>query len=199
MCVPYFLLLLSLQKMDKRNFNGPDFKYRVMWRRVLGSGPTWHTHYTTAPPFTVDDIGNFSAFEIKVQAVNEKGEGPEPDPVIGYSGEDGKIKKWLIAVQSFFFYLEYFLVYFLTCGLSYSVSSLGGANGCGCCTVKQHYHQSDLGSSKEGNSQRTPTGIQGTEPVPPLLFGKTHPAIVLMNNTCTVFHILVWQRLQSCL
>uniref|UniRef100_A0A3Q4AV75 Neural cell adhesion molecule L1 n=1 Tax=Mola mola TaxID=94237 RepID=A0A3Q4AV75_MOLML len=81
-------LVIAWEKMDKRNFNGPDFKYRVMWRRVLGSGPTWHTHYTTAPPFTVDDIGNFSAFEIKVQAVNEKGEGPEPDPVIGYSGED---------------------------------------------------------------------------------------------------------------
>ncbi len=86
--------------MDKRNFNGPDFKYRVLWRRVVGSGPNWHTNYTTAPPFTVNDIGNFSAFEIKVQAVNEKGEGPEPDPVIGYSGENGKI--FLKTVARFF-------------------------------------------------------------------------------------------------
>lgn len=84
--------------MDKRNFNGPDFKYRVMWRRVVGSGPDWHMDYTTAPPFMVNDIGNFSAFEIKVQAVNVMGEGPEPDPVIGYSGEDGKFKK--VAVNS---------------------------------------------------------------------------------------------------
>uniref|UniRef100_A0A672YZU9 L1 cell adhesion molecule, paralog a n=1 Tax=Sphaeramia orbicularis TaxID=375764 RepID=A0A672YZU9_9TELE len=72
----------------ERNFNGPDFKYRVLWRRVLGSGPNWHINYTMASPFTVHDIGNFSAFEIKVQAVNAEGEGPEPDPVIGYSGED---------------------------------------------------------------------------------------------------------------
>lgn len=57
----------------------------------MGSGPTWHTNYTTTPPFTVSDIGSFSAFEIKVQAVNEEGKGPEPDPVIGYSGEDRKI------------------------------------------------------------------------------------------------------------
>ncbi|XP_044066815.1 neural cell adhesion molecule L1.2 isoform X2 [Siniperca chuatsi] len=81
-------LVIAWEEMDKRNFNGPNFKYRVLWRRVVGSGPNWHTNYTTAPPFTVNDIGNFSAFEIKVQAVNEKGEGPEPDPVIGYSGED---------------------------------------------------------------------------------------------------------------
>lgn len=81
-------LVIAWEDMDKRNFNGPDFKYRVLWRRVVGSGPNWHTNYTTVTPFTVTDVGNFSAFEIKVQAVNEKGEGPEPDPVIGYSGED---------------------------------------------------------------------------------------------------------------
>ncbi|XP_034552537.1 neural cell adhesion molecule L1.2 isoform X2 [Notolabrus celidotus] len=81
-------LVISWEEIDKQNFNGPDFKYRVLWRRVVGSGPTWHTNYTTAQPFTVNDSGNFSAFEIKVQAVNEIGHGPEPDPVIGYSGED---------------------------------------------------------------------------------------------------------------
>ncbi|KAM3872035.1 neural cell adhesion molecule L1.2 [Diretmus argenteus] len=81
-------LVIAWEEMDTRSFNGPDFKYRVLWRRVVGSGPTWHTNYTTEPPFIVTDIGNFSAFEIKVQAVNQKGEGPEPDPVIGYSGED---------------------------------------------------------------------------------------------------------------
>lgn len=64
----------------------------------MGSGPDWHMDYTTAPPFMVNDIGNFSAFEIKVQAVNVMGEGPEPDPVIGYSGENGKFKK--VAVNS---------------------------------------------------------------------------------------------------
>lgn len=81
-------LIITWEDMDRRSFNGPDFQYRVMWRRVVGSGPTWHTNYTTAPPFLVSDVGNFSAFEIKVQAVNREGEGPEPDPVIGYSGEN---------------------------------------------------------------------------------------------------------------
>nr|XP_020445297.1 neural cell adhesion molecule L1-like [Monopterus albus] len=84
-------LVITWQEMEKREFNGPDFKYRVMWRKVLGSGPNWHSNYTTTPSFIVNDVGNFSAFEIKVQAINEKGEGPQPDPVIGFSGEDGEI------------------------------------------------------------------------------------------------------------
>ncbi|XP_072306073.1 neural cell adhesion molecule L1.2 isoform X2 [Eucyclogobius newberryi] len=81
-------LVITWEEMDKRDFNGPDFRYRVMWRRVVGSGPNWNTNYTTSPPLILHDIGNFSAFEIKVQAVNKEGEGPEPDPVIGYSGEN---------------------------------------------------------------------------------------------------------------
>ena len=76
--------------MDKKHLNGPDFKYRVFWMRVLGSGPEWHTTNTTAPPFIVKDVGIYSSFNIKVQSVNEEGEGPEPKPVIGSSGEDGK-------------------------------------------------------------------------------------------------------------
>uniref|UniRef100_A0A665X5Y5 Neural cell adhesion molecule L1-like n=1 Tax=Echeneis naucrates TaxID=173247 RepID=A0A665X5Y5_ECHNA len=81
-------LVVTWQEMDQRNFNGPNFRYMVLWRRAVGSGPYWHVNSTAAPPFVVNDVGNFSAFEIKVQAVNDIGEGPEPDPVIGYSGED---------------------------------------------------------------------------------------------------------------
>ncbi|XP_058497930.1 neural cell adhesion molecule L1.2 isoform X1 [Solea solea] len=81
-------LVITWEEMSKRDFNGPDFKYRVLWRRVVGSGPKWNINYTTTTPFIVNDIGNFSAFELKVQAVNDKGAGPEPDPFIGYSGED---------------------------------------------------------------------------------------------------------------
>ncbi|XP_029011414.1 neural cell adhesion molecule L1.2 isoform X2 [Betta splendens] len=81
-------LVITWKEMDRKNFNGPDFTYKVMWRRVVGSGPDWHQENTTAPPVFVSDVGDFSPFEIKVQAINLMGEGPEPDPVIGYSGED---------------------------------------------------------------------------------------------------------------
>ena len=74
LCVCHFLWL---QELDKKHLNGPDFKYRVFWMRVLGSGPEWHTTNTTAPPFIVKDVGVYSSFNIKVQSVNEEGEGPE--------------------------------------------------------------------------------------------------------------------------
>uniref|UniRef100_A0AAY5KQ77 Neural cell adhesion molecule L1 n=1 Tax=Esox lucius TaxID=8010 RepID=A0AAY5KQ77_ESOLU len=80
--------LVITWKMDKREFNGPEFHYRVFWRRVVGDGPTWHSNVTIEPPYTITDVGNFSAFEIKVQTANQEGEGPEPGSVIGYSGED---------------------------------------------------------------------------------------------------------------
>uniref|UniRef100_A0A8C2D2H8 Neural cell adhesion molecule L1 n=1 Tax=Cyprinus carpio TaxID=7962 RepID=A0A8C2D2H8_CYPCA len=85
-------LVITWKEMDRHSFNGPGFRYKVMWRKVLGSGPSWHTEFMTSPPFTVTDVGNFSAFDIKVQAVNEMGEGPEPKSTIGYSGEDYPIE-----------------------------------------------------------------------------------------------------------
>uniref|UniRef100_A0A671TAB3 Neural cell adhesion molecule L1 n=1 Tax=Sinocyclocheilus anshuiensis TaxID=1608454 RepID=A0A671TAB3_9TELE len=81
-------LVITWKEMDRRSFNGPGFSYIVMWRKVLGSGPSWNTKFMISPPFTVTDVGNFSAFDIKVQAVNEMGNGPEPKSTIGYSGED---------------------------------------------------------------------------------------------------------------
>uniref|UniRef100_A0A8B9HQS7 Neural cell adhesion molecule L1 n=1 Tax=Astyanax mexicanus TaxID=7994 RepID=A0A8B9HQS7_ASTMX len=81
-------LFITWDEMDRRNFNGPDFRYKVMWRKVVGSGPSWHSNFTLSPPFVVTDVGNFTAFDIKVQAVNDIGEGPDPKSTIGYSGED---------------------------------------------------------------------------------------------------------------
>ncbi|XP_062871773.1 neural cell adhesion molecule L1.2 isoform X2 [Trichomycterus rosablanca] len=81
-------LVIMWKEMDQKSFNGPDFSYIVMWRKVVGSGPSWHSNFTTSPPFVVTNVGDFSAFDIKVQAVNDLGEGPEPKSTIGYSGED---------------------------------------------------------------------------------------------------------------
>ncbi|XP_072512524.1 neural cell adhesion molecule L1.2 isoform X2 [Salminus brasiliensis] len=81
-------LVITWDEMDKKSFNAPGFRYKVMWRKVLGSGPSWHSNFTTSSPFVVTDVGNFTAFDIKVQAVNNLGEGPDPKSTIGYSGED---------------------------------------------------------------------------------------------------------------
>ncbi|XP_060794489.1 neural cell adhesion molecule L1.2 isoform X2 [Neoarius graeffei] len=81
-------LVITWKEMDRKSFNGPGFHYKVMWRKVVGSGPSWYSNFTTSPPFAVMDVGDFSAFDIKVQAVNDLGVGPEPKSTIGYSGED---------------------------------------------------------------------------------------------------------------
>lgn len=38
--------------------------------------------------FVVSGTPTYASYEIKVQAVNDYGSGPEPETVIGYSGED---------------------------------------------------------------------------------------------------------------
>uniref|UniRef100_A0A674AG27 Neural cell adhesion molecule L1 n=1 Tax=Salmo trutta TaxID=8032 RepID=A0A674AG27_SALTR len=80
-------LVITWEEMDRRVFNGPEFHYKVFWRRVVGD-TTWYSNVSTEPPYIVTEVGNFSAFQIKVQAANQKGEGPELDPVTGYSGEE---------------------------------------------------------------------------------------------------------------
>lgn len=74
--------------MDKHFHNGQDFQYKVSWRQAGGQDSRWETRYVTGPPFLVNDTGTYTPFEIKVQAVNSLGEGPDPIVDIGHSGED---------------------------------------------------------------------------------------------------------------
>ncbi|KAG7471847.1 hypothetical protein MATL_G00102400 [Megalops atlanticus] len=83
------ILVITWEEMDKKSFYGPEFKYKVMWRKATGHQDShWHHKMTTSPPISVTGAGAFTAYEIKVQAVNQIGEGPDPSTVIGYSGED---------------------------------------------------------------------------------------------------------------
>ncbi|KAJ8400873.1 hypothetical protein AAFF_G00392270 [Aldrovandia affinis] len=83
-------LVITWKLMDSLNFNGPDFKYRVMWRQADNGQHSgrWQHRDVKSPPFIINNTGTFKPFLIKVQAVNEKGAGPPPPEVIGYSGED---------------------------------------------------------------------------------------------------------------
>lgn len=84
----FFLLFYIWKELEQRQFNGPGFKYKIYWRQASGSSPHWKESSASNPPFIVNGTGTFIPFEIKVQAVNELGVGPEPDAEIGYSGED---------------------------------------------------------------------------------------------------------------
>ncbi|XP_062397006.1 neural cell adhesion molecule L1.1-like isoform X2 [Sardina pilchardus] len=81
-------LVITWEEMDKRNHYGPDFKYKVSWRQSVGNGPDWHHQEVSDHHFVVNNTKTFTPFEIKVQAINNLGEGPESPPRIGHSGED---------------------------------------------------------------------------------------------------------------
>ncbi|KAL2103937.1 hypothetical protein ACEWY4_000805 [Coilia grayii] len=81
-------LVITWQEMDRKEHYGPDFKYKVSWRQVVGRGPGWHDQHVTGSRFVVNDTETFTPFEIKVKAVNSLGEGPDSPPTIGHSGED---------------------------------------------------------------------------------------------------------------
>ncbi|KFQ34033.1 Neurofascin, partial [Mesitornis unicolor] len=66
---------------------GPNLRYIVRWRRRDPRG-SWYNETVRAPRHVVWNTPIYVPYEIKVQAENDFGRAPEPDTVIGYSGED---------------------------------------------------------------------------------------------------------------
>ncbi|XP_035243803.1 neurofascin homolog (chicken) a isoform X16 [Anguilla anguilla] len=67
--------------------NGANLRYVVSWRRQ-DTTDEWTTVTSKGLKHVVHDTETYKPYEIKVQAVNEFGPGPESHVVIGYSGED---------------------------------------------------------------------------------------------------------------
>lgn len=70
--------------------NGHGFLYKVSWREAGARDARWNSAEVKSPPFLVQKAGTYTPFEIKVQALNSLGAGPEPEPEIGHSGEDSR-------------------------------------------------------------------------------------------------------------
>ncbi|XP_041860728.1 neural cell adhesion molecule L1.1-like isoform X2 [Melanotaenia boesemani] len=81
-------LVITWDEMENRLHNGPDFHYKVFWREVKGTNVQWQSSYVKRPPYLVNNTRTYTPFEIKVQAVNKAGKGPDPIPTVGHSGED---------------------------------------------------------------------------------------------------------------
>uniref|UniRef100_A0A4W4ENN9 Neurofascin-like n=1 Tax=Electrophorus electricus TaxID=8005 RepID=A0A4W4ENN9_ELEEL len=79
---------ISWEPLEYREWNGPKLGYMVWWRR-RDSREEWK-NYTTYwwCSHIIYDTDTFMPYEIKVQAVNDFGLGPESPVIIGYSGED---------------------------------------------------------------------------------------------------------------
>lgn len=83
------LVTLCSQPLTWREWNGPHLKYLVWWRR-RDSREEWKNATTKWLKYYIYDADTFTPYEIKVQAVNDFGLGPESPVVIGCSGEDRK-------------------------------------------------------------------------------------------------------------
>uniref|UniRef100_A0AAR2IWC4 Neurofascin n=1 Tax=Pygocentrus nattereri TaxID=42514 RepID=A0AAR2IWC4_PYGNA len=83
---------ISWEPLEYREWNGPKLRYMVWWRRQH-SREEWK-NYTTYwwCSHIIYETDTFTPYEIKVQAVNDFGLGPESPVVIGFSGEDREIK-----------------------------------------------------------------------------------------------------------
>ncbi|MBN3316491.1 L1CAM protein, partial [Atractosteus spatula] len=85
-------MVIRWKDMPATEHGAPGFQYKVMWRQASGEEPKWHENFTESPHFVVTNTPTFTAYEIKVQAVNDLGEGPPASPVIGFSGEDTPVE-----------------------------------------------------------------------------------------------------------
>ncbi|EPQ19632.1 Neurofascin [Myotis brandtii] len=73
--------------MNATSAFGPNLRYIVKWRR-RETRETWNNATVWGSRFVVGQTPVYVPYEIRVQAENDFGKGPEPDTVIGYSGED---------------------------------------------------------------------------------------------------------------
>nr|XP_056723401.1 neurofascin isoform X2 [Euleptes europaea] len=82
-------MVISWMPLNATQAYGPKLKYVVKWRR-RDTRESWSnvTVNGDVSKYTVTQTPTYVTYEIKVQAENEFGRAPEPDVVIGYSGED---------------------------------------------------------------------------------------------------------------
>ncbi|XP_037680880.1 neurofascin isoform X15 [Choloepus didactylus] len=73
--------------MNATSAFGPNLRYIVKWRR-RETRETWNNVTVWGSRYVVSQTPVYVPYEIRVQAENDFGKGPEPDTVIGYSGED---------------------------------------------------------------------------------------------------------------
>lgn len=100
--------------MPKIEHNAPGLRYRVYWKQDI-PGQVWNseeiTDYTTKE-LKIDNQPTYQRYKVKVVASNEKGESNVlQNEVIGYSGEDGKLK---IIVNCYYFSCNYQFLQFLS-------------------------------------------------------------------------------------
>uniref|UniRef100_A0A671SGI4 Neural cell adhesion molecule L1-like protein n=1 Tax=Sinocyclocheilus anshuiensis TaxID=1608454 RepID=A0A671SGI4_9TELE len=78
---------INWEPLSPIEHNGPGLEYKVSYRRQ-GTGEDWMEHMVKRHSFVVKNTPTFVIYEIKIQAKNHAGWGPEPEIITAYSGED---------------------------------------------------------------------------------------------------------------
>ncbi|XP_069551332.1 neuronal cell adhesion molecule-like isoform X4 [Brachyistius frenatus] len=81
-------LVISWTPLTGFQSNGPGLHYKVMWRQKAVDLDWTSVTVANNSQFVVSGTPTFVPYELKVQAVNDHGAGPEPAIAHGYSGED---------------------------------------------------------------------------------------------------------------
>ncbi|XP_023257220.1 neuronal cell adhesion molecule isoform X2 [Seriola lalandi dorsalis] len=81
-------LVISWKPLTGLQSNGPGLHYRVMWRQKAMESDWTSVTVANNSKFVVSGTPTFVPYELKVQAVNDHGAGPEPAIAHGFSGED---------------------------------------------------------------------------------------------------------------
>uniref|UniRef100_UPI0037E75095 neuronal cell adhesion molecule-like isoform X1 n=1 Tax=Semicossyphus pulcher TaxID=241346 RepID=UPI0037E75095 len=68
--------------------NGPSLEYKVQWRQKDVDDEWSSKNVANVSQFVVTGTPTYVPYEVRVQAVNDYGSGPEPEVVTGFSGED---------------------------------------------------------------------------------------------------------------
>uniref|UniRef100_A0AAQ5XVE1 Neuronal cell adhesion molecule a n=1 Tax=Amphiprion ocellaris TaxID=80972 RepID=A0AAQ5XVE1_AMPOC len=81
-------LVISWTPLTGFQSNGPGLEYKVQWRQKDIEENWSSKNVANVSQFVVSGTPTYVPYEIKVQALNDYGSGPDPEVVIGYSGED---------------------------------------------------------------------------------------------------------------
>ncbi|XP_072454750.1 neural cell adhesion molecule L1-like protein isoform X4 [Notamacropus eugenii] len=80
-------MFIKWEPLKSMEQNGPGLEYRVTWRQQ-GVPSEWSDELATDNTLRVMTSSVFTPYDVKVQAINQLGSGPEPQTITVYTGED---------------------------------------------------------------------------------------------------------------
>ncbi|XP_063662653.1 neural cell adhesion molecule L1-like protein isoform X4 [Pan troglodytes] len=80
-------MIIKWEPLKSMEQNGPGLEYRVTWK-PQGAPVEWEEETVTNHTLRVMTPAVYAPYDVKVQAINQLGSGPDPQSVTLYSGED---------------------------------------------------------------------------------------------------------------